>query len=288
MQDHCPNGEKCTFAHGVEELRVPPPNWQELVHAKSKRAWVNYPKMGGMMVCRYFFNGKACPYGEKCCYPHKCSNITEMARSLPIDSSAASIKTTGMMLEMRNDTGKSELMTPCSPRMSSLTINSSIRGKEMQLPSNSGGPRDNSSPAEVTETKFLKWKPPRKIAGIYELQGPGSHSKAEMSQDAPSFPKKALPQVVNDASSTKAELPTQERGNSGILPSEKVSDALSTTTEVPTQNRVRRGVLPASKLRGNVSLIYGDWPADDDDMVFSRGELYEFYVNLYLSIEFSS
>ena len=61
----------------------------------------------------------------------------------------------------------SELMTPCSPRMSSLTINSSIRGKEMQLPSNSGGPRDNSSPAEVTETKFLKWKPPRKIAGIY-------------------------------------------------------------------------------------------------------------------------
>ena len=107
MQDHCPNGEKCTFAHGVEELRVPPPNWQELVHAKSKRAWVNYPKMGGMMVCRYFFNGKACPYGEKCCYPHKCSNITEMARSLPIDSSAASIKTTGMMLEMRNDTGKS-------------------------------------------------------------------------------------------------------------------------------------------------------------------------------------
>ncbi|WOG96631.1 hypothetical protein DCAR_0415967 [Daucus carota subsp. sativus] len=51
--------------------------------------------------------------------------------------------------------------------MSSLTINSSIRGKEMLLPSNSGGPRENCSPAEVIETKSLKWKPPRKIAGIY-------------------------------------------------------------------------------------------------------------------------
>ena len=61
----------------------------------------------------------------------------------------------------------SELMTPCSRRMSSLTINSSIRGKEMLLPSNSGGPRENCSPAEVIETKSLKWKPPRKIAGIY-------------------------------------------------------------------------------------------------------------------------
>ncbi|CAA2982953.1 zinc finger CCCH domain-containing 39-like [Olea europaea subsp. europaea] len=27
----CKNGEHCTYAHGVEDLRNPPPNWQELV-----------------------------------------------------------------------------------------------------------------------------------------------------------------------------------------------------------------------------------------------------------------
>lgn len=39
-----PKGEKCTFAHGLEELHDSPPNWEELVHAKSKRASDNYPK----------------------------------------------------------------------------------------------------------------------------------------------------------------------------------------------------------------------------------------------------
>ena len=44
MQGNCPKGEKCTFAHGLEELHDPPSNWEELVHAKSKRALDNYPK----------------------------------------------------------------------------------------------------------------------------------------------------------------------------------------------------------------------------------------------------
>ena len=103
-----PKGEKCTFAHGLEELHDSPPNWEELVHAKSKRASDNYPKTpGGLILYRYFFAGNECPYGKKCSYLHRSPKETEMARSLPMNLSAPIIKATGTMLEMRNDTGKS-------------------------------------------------------------------------------------------------------------------------------------------------------------------------------------
>ncbi|KAL1811672.1 hypothetical protein ACET3Z_021737 [Daucus carota] len=104
MQGNCPKGENCTFAYGLEEMHDPPPNWEELVHAKSKRAWDNYPKTpGGQMLCGYLFARNECPYGKNCSYLHESPKETEMARSLPMNLSAA----TGPVLEMRNDTGKS-------------------------------------------------------------------------------------------------------------------------------------------------------------------------------------
>ncbi|XP_017256422.1 zinc finger CCCH domain-containing protein 39-like [Daucus carota subsp. sativus] len=89
MQGNCPKGKKCTFAYGLEELHDPPQNWEELVHAKSKRASDNYPKTpGGLILYRYFFAGNECPYGKNCSYLHESPKETEMARSLPMNLSA--------------------------------------------------------------------------------------------------------------------------------------------------------------------------------------------------------
>lgn len=88
----CPNISNCNFAHGIEELRKPPPNWQDIVAAhESERG-------GGMMLepreehqiptasspdprsesqrsykgrhCKKFYTEEGCPYGDTCTYLH--------------------------------------------------------------------------------------------------------------------------------------------------------------------------------------------------------------------------
>ncbi|CAL9159132.1 unnamed protein product [Musa hybrid cultivar] len=52
----CPYGDSCNFAHGPEDLRQPPPNWQEITRTQK--------------ICRKFYSGEVCPYGERCLYAH--------------------------------------------------------------------------------------------------------------------------------------------------------------------------------------------------------------------------
>ncbi|KAI5416305.1 zinc finger CCCH domain-containing protein 39 [Lathyrus oleraceus] len=74
----CRNGETCSFAHGVEEIRQPPPNWQELVRPRTEEQ----PQLGGnwnddqkiihkMKLCKKYYNGEECPYGDKCNFLHE-------------------------------------------------------------------------------------------------------------------------------------------------------------------------------------------------------------------------
>lgn len=75
----CRNGENCNFAHGMEDMRQPPPNWQELVGGRereddhrSSENWDDDQKIiHKMKLCKKFYNGEECPYGNRCNFLHE-------------------------------------------------------------------------------------------------------------------------------------------------------------------------------------------------------------------------
>ncbi|CAN6811415.1 unnamed protein product [Brassica oleracea] len=91
----CRNGELCNFAHGMEDLRQPPSNWQEIVgppvqdrekererERLSSVSGGNNSNNGGnweddqkiilrMKLCRKFCFGEECPYGDRCNFIHE-------------------------------------------------------------------------------------------------------------------------------------------------------------------------------------------------------------------------
>lgn len=102
----CRNGENCNFAHGEEDLRKPPHNWQELVAGRTEDRgngnWEDDDRIiHRMKLCKKFYNGEECPYGERCNFLHKepyknrdRDNSTRF-RENSRESSAISIGTTG-------------------------------------------------------------------------------------------------------------------------------------------------------------------------------------------------
>nr|XP_010941240.2 zinc finger CCCH domain-containing protein 56 [Elaeis guineensis] len=81
----CPYITNCNFAHGMEELRKPPPNWQEIVAAQEgmePREEHQIPiltssNLGGDgqrsykgRHCKKFYTEEGCPYGDTCTFLH--------------------------------------------------------------------------------------------------------------------------------------------------------------------------------------------------------------------------
>lgn len=87
----CPYITNCNFAHSIEELRRPPPNWQEIVAAHEEEKAVltepreefQIPTVGSstfssdMMQrsykgrhCKKFYTEEGCPYGDSCTFLH--------------------------------------------------------------------------------------------------------------------------------------------------------------------------------------------------------------------------
>lgn len=102
----CRNGENCNFAHGEEDLRKPPPNWQELVAGRTEDrgngsgSWEDDDRIiHKMKLCKKFYNGEECPYGDRCNFLHKeppkFKDNSARFREYSRESSAISIGTTG-------------------------------------------------------------------------------------------------------------------------------------------------------------------------------------------------
>ncbi|GLJ29883.1 hypothetical protein SUGI_0590760 [Cryptomeria japonica] len=85
----CPYSSNCNFAHGMEELRKPPPNWQEIVAAQEDHTprseirgenqipCVSSSAAGGdsqrfhkTRHCKKFYTEAGCPYGDSCNFVH--------------------------------------------------------------------------------------------------------------------------------------------------------------------------------------------------------------------------
>ncbi|KAJ0031073.1 hypothetical protein Pint_13037 [Pistacia integerrima] len=107
-QGTCRNGENCNFAHGLEDLRQPPPNWQELVGGGGGRVEEDRSSGGGggnwdddqkiihkMKLCKKFYNGEECPYGDRCNFLHEDPSKFRDDSGRYRESSAISIGTTG-------------------------------------------------------------------------------------------------------------------------------------------------------------------------------------------------
>jgi len=79
----CRNGENCNYAHGADEIRQPPRNWQELVDPRNEERpqvetrqppsnWDEDQKIiHKMKLCKKYYNGEECPYGDKCSFLHE-------------------------------------------------------------------------------------------------------------------------------------------------------------------------------------------------------------------------
>ncbi|CAN1120307.1 Zinc finger CCCH domain-containing protein 39 [Linum perenne] len=111
----CRNGENCNFAHGMQDLRQPPPNWQELVGAVgSSRVedqdvnWEDDQRIiHKMKLCKKFCNGEECPYGDRCNFLHEdpAKFRSDAAGGRFRESAAISIGTTGGMPMMNHGNG---------------------------------------------------------------------------------------------------------------------------------------------------------------------------------------
>lgn len=82
----CPYITNCNFAHGMEELRPPPPNWQEIVAAHDEaletREEHQIPILSTSTLvgegqrsykgrhCKKFYTEDGCPYGDMCTFLH--------------------------------------------------------------------------------------------------------------------------------------------------------------------------------------------------------------------------
>ncbi|KAI3993021.1 hypothetical protein MKX01_009764 [Papaver californicum] len=77
---HCLYGDNCSYAHGVEDIHEPSPNWKKIVASREEDQstlqtgvnWENDQKLISMLrLCRRFCSRQECPYGDKCNFLHR-------------------------------------------------------------------------------------------------------------------------------------------------------------------------------------------------------------------------
>lgn len=123
-QGTCRNGENCNFAHGEADLRQPPPNWKDLVGVggvREEREEEDRPSgnwdddqriIHKMKLCKKFYNGEECPYGDRCNFLHEDPSKFRDDVGRFRETSAISIGTTGMPAGQVSGSNHNEVNRP--------------------------------------------------------------------------------------------------------------------------------------------------------------------------------
>ncbi|XP_057967187.1 zinc finger CCCH domain-containing protein 39 [Malania oleifera] len=124
----CRNGENCKFAHGDEDMRKPPDNWQELVSGRSEdRGTGNWDDdqriIHRMKLCKKFYNGEECPYGDRCNFLHEDPSKFRNDAGRFRESSAISIGTTGPPVVTECGSDQPEVNKPVTGGLDAFRVN---------------------------------------------------------------------------------------------------------------------------------------------------------------------
>ncbi|KAK4726824.1 hypothetical protein R3W88_031741 [Solanum pinnatisectum] len=177
LKETCKNGENCTFAHGIEDLREPPPNCQDLVRVMDRKFNEDKEKMHRMKICKIFYDGE-----------EESSTISiETRRNISDPKMIETSKNENDIVPFEMPTywktkicnkwetigqcpfrdrchfahGQSELQAP-------VLMNSvPITPRPFSAPLVANTVVNASVKEEKWEKKILKWKPSKKIAEIY-------------------------------------------------------------------------------------------------------------------------
>uniref|UniRef100_A0A803MQB7 C3H1-type domain-containing protein n=1 Tax=Chenopodium quinoa TaxID=63459 RepID=A0A803MQB7_CHEQI len=166
----CRNGENCNFAHGEDDLRKPPPNWQELVGGRTEDRgnggsdnWEDDDRIiHKMKLCKKFYNGEECPYGDRCNFLHK--EPAKFREPAPVRFRENSRESSAISIELLLPGGRPADAEP-------VTMNSAPL-KPVSAPLNDPTPTkiDLGTPSghEGQGKKCIfKWKGTKKINRIY-------------------------------------------------------------------------------------------------------------------------
>ncbi|KAL5724859.1 hypothetical protein ACHQM5_008069 [Ranunculus cassubicifolius] len=105
----CPYITNCNFAHGIEELRKPPPNWQEIVAAQDDERGVSSEPREEHQIpclistglgnenqrsykgrhCKKYYTEEGCPYGDNCTFLHDEQSKARESVAISLGPSAA-------------------------------------------------------------------------------------------------------------------------------------------------------------------------------------------------------
>ncbi|CAN0900261.1 Zinc finger CCCH domain-containing protein 39 [Linum grandiflorum] len=248
----CRNGENCNFAHGMQDLRQPPPNWQELagvgnnggggggggggrVEEDRSSPVVNWEDdqriIHKMKLCKKFCNGEECPYGDRCNFLHEDpAKFRSDAAGRFRESAAISIGTTGMPMVQHGNGGAGDFVV---------------------RPAQSGC----SDPLRVANAKPVYWK--TRLCSKFEITGHCpfgdkchfAHGIAELHANGGR---------VDGDSSTQGTIlskPSSGFGNGG-------NPSPYTTSNVAEESEGRKKCLVKWNGRKKINRIYGDWLDD--------------------------
>lgn len=195
---NCKNGENCNFAHGMQDLRQPPPNWQELVGVgargeedRSAGNWDDDQRIiHKMKLCKKFYNGEECPYGDRCNFLHEDPSKFRDDVGRFRESSAISIGTTG------------QPMVPGTGGLNATEVNKPVNN------TGSDAYRANMKPVYWKTKLCTKWETTGQCPfgekchfahGQAELQVPGGRAEGEPG-NAGSILAKPPPILANNVS----------------------------------------------------------------------------------------